>query len=236
MCSPDFDSDMDSCDVSDIDDISGADDISDSDDVEFLDPSDAESEFIDEVDSDDVYVATKMSDDEVLRIEEMWNDTEGVSEDIEPYEATRMSEDEISRIDAMYNGTKDVEPYRATRNSMDIDVVDTDVAEVAASESLEEKFAAEMDALPDDELDTVQAHINVQNQMTEMGILAEYEAQEKEQYDKELFAKLTDDMPRETLEYMREGLAKGDPAVYEYFGLSSDESSGADEMTLSRRR
>lgn len=60
---------------------------------------------------------------------------------------------------------------------------------------------------------------------------------QKEKYDPELFAALTDGLPRESLEQLRNGLATGDPDTYEHFGLNGEENDGNErEYTRTRKK
>lgn len=212
MFDTDFDADFD---VSDADD-SGGEDVSDSlgdEDIEFLDTSDLEASMIETDDvEDDVYHATRMSDDEVKRIDDMWKDKET---DVEPYVATRLSDaDEIQ-------GDAD-------------DVSDGDIP---SPESLEDSFAADVEAMSFDDLNKEQARLAELSQMEDIDIFAEYDVQQASSYDPRLFDALTSGLSKGQLEHLRDGLASGDEKVYEYFGLNDDgDDDPPDELSLTRHR
>lgn len=92
-----------------------------SDDIEFLDTSDisggdAEAVLDIEVDSEDAltddapeevddgfYHASRMSSEEVHRIDDLWSDEDSSqTSDVEPYQATRMTDAEVDAIDDMW--------------------------------------------------------------------------------------------------------------------------------------
>ena len=238
MC--DSDSDFDSgFDVSDTNDTAEFDE-----DVEILDTSDIDSSIPEEVETKDIpatnelddgfYHATRMPEEEVSRIDEMWDETGKKESDIDPYQATRLSD--------MGQGEEVKEPYKATRRSESSDLsgdlsASSDIAKVEMPSSLEEQFAAEIESMSFDVLSAEQARLDSLSQMDDMDIFAEYDAAQKSEYDPELFDALTDGLPRETLEHLKEGLATGDPEVYDYFGLNGGEDEGDDvPPTLSRKR
>ncbi len=232
MC--DFDSDI--SDVQDTAEFDG--------DVELLDTSDIENSIPEEVETDDIpatdelddglYHATRMSEEEVSRIDEMWDETSKKGPIVEPYQATRHSD--MEQVEEVK------EPYKARRISDSSDVSgelsdQSDVVGVEMPSSLEEQFAAEIESMSFDDLSAEQARLDSLSQMDDMDIFAEYDAAPKSKYDPELFAALTDGLPRETLEHLKEGLATGDPEVYDYFGLNGGEGDGNDvPPTLSRKR
>lgn len=234
MC--DFDSGFDVSDTNDTTEFDG--------DIEILDTSDIESSISEEVETDDIpatdelddglYHATRMSEEEINRIDEMWDETSKKESDVEPYQATRLSE--MEQVEEVK------EPYKSTRLSDSSDISgelsdQSDMAGVEMPESLEEQFAAEIEAISFDDLSAEQARLDSLSQMDDLDIFAEYDAAQKSEYDPELFASLTDGLPRETLEHLKEGLATGDPDVYDYFGLNGGEDDGNDvPPTLSRKR
>ena len=175
-------------------------DLQSTDDVEFLDTPDVSD--VETTDLDDgFYHADHMSDEEVARIDDMWDDTPE-SFDVEPYQAVRASDMDKQQNDIGKN---------------------EEASDMLSSLSLEEKFASDI------EVETLQ----------EIGNPFASEVQDVQpqaEYDKELFDALTDDLPRETLEHLKEGLKSGDREVYDYFGLSGTADDGSGEYTLSPRR
>lgn len=206
--------------------------VQDTDDIEFLDTSDMESDVDVEVD-DGFYHATHMSAEEVERIDEMWSDKADIPSDNEPYRASRNSE---SLVD-----TDVIEPYRATRQSdtqdfaSDLDA-SGDTNDLLSPLSLEEQFASDVESMSFDDLRVEQERLDQLSQMEDLDIFASYDAAQNGKYDPELMTALTDGLPRETLEYLKAGLATGDPDVYDYFGLGNDEETGNTDFTRTRKR
>ena len=233
MC--DFDSDFDISDTNDTAEFDGDIGILDTYDIESGIPDEGETDDIpatDELD-DGLYHATRMSEEEVSRIDELWDETSKKESDVEPYQATRLSDIEQEEVK---------EPYKATRLSDSSDMAgelsdQRDVVRVDMPSSLEEQFAADVEAMSFDDLSAEQARLDSLSQMDDMDIFAEYDAAQKHEYDPELFDALTDGLPRETLEHLKEGLATGNPEVYDYFGLNGGEDDENDvPPTLSRKR
>ena len=233
MC--DFDSDFDISDTKDTAEFDGDIGILDTYDIESGIPDEGETDDIpatDELD-DGLYHAARMSEEEVSRIDELWDETNKKESDVEPYQATRLSDIEQEEVK---------EPYKATRLSDSSDMAgelsdQRDVVGVDMPSSLEEQFAADVEAMSFDDLSAEQARLDSLSQMDDMDIFAEYDAAQKPEYDPELFDALTDGLPRETLEHLKEGLATGNPEVYNYFGLNGGEDDENDvPPTLSRKR
>ena len=239
-----FDSDFDSTDMN----VSDCADTPDNDDVEVLDTSDVQ-EVVDsvvevnneELSDNESYKATHMTEEEMQAIDALWQAEK--HEDIEPYKATHLTEEQMKQTDELWdekNAGDIPAPYKATRLDPIDDVstaVDGDSVFDFGSQSLEERFAAEVDAMSLDDLSKEHERIASLSEMDDLDIFAEFDNTQKEKYDPELFAALTDGLPRESLEQLRNGLATGDPDTYEYFGLngdSGDESNGS--PTLSRKR
>lgn len=214
------------------------------DEIEVLDTPDIERSMTKDVEEDDspateelddgFYHATRMSEEEIGRIDELWDEREKKAPEIEPYRAERHSdveqEDEVR------------ETYRATRQSGSSEISGemsdaSDVPKVEMLPSIEDQFAAEIEAMSFDDLSAEQARLDSLSQMDNMDIFAEYDERQHSEYDPDLLAALTDGMPRETLEHLTEGLKNGDPDVFDYFGLSSSEDDNHDgSPTLSRKR
>ncbi|MBE6008576.1 MAG: hypothetical protein E7235_05190 [Lachnospiraceae bacterium] len=75
------------------------------------------------------------------------------------------------------------------------------------------------------------------SEMDDLDIFAEFDNTQKGKYDPELFAALTDGLPRESLEQLRNGLATGDPDTYEYFGLNGKVDDGNEgDYTRTRKK
>lgn len=229
-----FDSDFDSTDVQDTADMDS--------EVEFLDTSDVinenaddveeNNEFVSEEIDDGFYHATRMSEDEVARIDEMWEDNDKSTKDIEPYQA-------IKNSDVIETDIK--EPYRATwisdSNDMVQDTLESnDVLGSETTLSLEEQFAADIESMSFDDLCAEQERLNELSQMDDLDIFEKYDILQKEQYDSELFNELTDGLPRESLEYLKNGLATGNPDVYDYFGLTENDDGENDTSEYIRTR
>lgn len=215
-----FDSDYDSdFAASDIEDSSNSSDISDSssdENVELLDTSDLTDNMSETEDAeDDLYHATRMSDEEVQRIDDMWKEEKSMEDDIEPYKATRLSD-----ADDLTEDSDDVSGEN-----------------VLQSESLEDAFAADVEAMSFDDLYKEQERIDKLSKMDDMDIFVEYDNAQREKYDPELFSALTDGMPKEVLEQLKNGLATGDPDTYDYFGLSGDgDNESSEEYSRARSK
>ena len=195
----------------------------------------------DELSDSESYKATHMTEEEMQAIDALWQAEK--HEDIEPYKATHLTEEQMKQTDEIWdekNAGDIPAPYKATRLDSIDDVstaVDGDSVFDIGSQSLEERFAAEVDAMSLDDLSKERDRIASLSEMDDLDIFAEFDNTQKEKYDPELFAALTDGLPKESLEQLRNGLATGDPDTYEYFGLNGD---GGDESndapTLSRKR
>lgn len=239
-----FDSDFDSNDMS----ISDYPD-TDSNDIEFLDTSDVqeEADSISEQQNDDLsdregYSATVMTEEQQQKIDSLWNS--GQHYDIEPYQATRLSEEQMNQIDEIWEekNTGDIPvPYKATSIDSTDDVSpamygDFDIE--FGFPSLEEEFAAEVDALSLEDLNKEHERLASLSGMNDLDIFAEFDNTQNSEYDSELFNTLIDGLPKETLERLRDGLATGDPDTYEYFGINGDDGSNDSNAshTLSRKR
>ena len=239
-----FDSDFDSTDMS----VSDCADTLDNDDVEFLDTSDVQ-EVVDsvvEVNSEELsdnesYKATHMTEEEMQAIDALWQAEK--HEDIEPYKATHLTEEQMRQTDEIWdekNAGDIPAPYKATRLDSIDDVstaVDGDSVFDFGSQSLEERFAAEVDAMSLDDLSKEHERIASLSEMDDLDIFAEFDNTQKEKYDPELFAALTDGLPKESLEQLRNGLATGDPDTYEYFGLNGKVDDGNEgDYTRTRKK
>jgi len=163
----------------------------------------------------------------------MWSDTEIAASDIEPYRAT--PNDVVAETDV-------TEPYRAVRssesNDMSIDISESGNAlDMESTMSLEEQFASDIESMSFDDLSAEQARLDELSRMDDLDIFSTYDIQQKEKYDSELLDTLTDGLSKEALEHLRDGLANGDPEVYDYFGLNGDVEDGNNEgPTLTLRR
>lgn len=239
-----FDSDFDSSDM----EISEHVDIPDSDDVELLDTSDVQEiidnmleEQCDDLSDNESYKATRMTEEQVQAIDALWRSEK--NKGIEPYKATRLTEEQMKQTDEIWEekSVGDIpEPYKAIRLDVAADistVAGGDTVSDVGLQSLEEQFAAELDALSFDDLSKEHERLASLSEMDDLDIFAEYDNVQKDKYDPELFNALTDGLPRESLEQLRNGLATGDPDTYEYFGLNGDGTDESDEYpTLSRKR
>jgi len=186
-----------------------------------------ESEYTDSTDSlgdEDIELLEGVSDTK---------DDEALAEDIDDgrYHATRMSDEEVQRIDDMWekDDYRDVEPYRATRIA-DIDEIpedtdDTGGGDILSEETIEDQFAADVEAMSFDDLGKEQARLDELSQMDDMDIFAEYDERNASEYNQQLFDELTSGLSKEQLEYLKDGLSNGDKAVFEYFGLNSDDEN-----------
>ena len=216
-----FESDVDSADLLS------------SDDVEFLDTSDTNDESCVDLD-DGFYHADHMSAEEVERIDDIWNDTPDFSSNVEPYKASSNAE--------LLAESDIVEPYHATRiadtKEFAGDLADAgEVEDTFSAKSLEEQFASDVDAMSFDDLRAEQDRLDQLSQMDDLDIFAAYDMEQRGKYDPELFSTLTDGLPRETLEQLKEGLANGNPDVYDYFGLNGGEAGDtAEEISRTRKR
>lgn len=180
------------------------------DGIEFLDTSDIQP--VEETDIDDgTYHATKMSPEEVERIDDLWKEPEDVDADIEPYRASSNSEIVNSDI---------IEPYRAKPLSDTTEL--EDLSDASDSKSIEESFALDIESASIEGINDESENLERLRRMSDEDILAEYSSEGKDKYDPELFNTLTDGLSKEELEHLKEGLASGDKDVYEYFGLNSD--------------
>lgn len=211
------------------------------------------------------YKASRMTEEQVQEIDELWRVEKPV--DIEPYKATHMTEEQVREIDELWRVEKpaNVEPYKATHlteeqmkqtdeiwkangaapyQAVRLDSVkdispnsDNDSIFDLSSQSLEEQFAAEVDALSLDDLSAERERLAKLSEMDDLDIFAEFDKSQRNKYDPDLFNTLTDGLPRGALEQLKNGLATGDPNVYDYFGLNGEkdvESTG--ENIRSRRK
>ena len=180
---------------------------------------------LDELD-DGCYHADRLSEDEVQQINDLWNE-ENKSADVEPYQAERMNEAEGVQSEEL-NSDKllDAEPYHAVLN--DIDTV---------SEDDSDNVTAEMETLSLDELEAVPENIDKFDNEAGMDIFKEHADDGKGSLTEEQYHDLVDDLPKEALEYLRDGLENHDKDVLDYFGLSSenDSSDHPKELILKRR-
>ena len=250
-----FDSDLDTSGFSEITDTGGAEEIDQevSDGVEFLDSSvqidagdmsDAELQYeiqcdiseeveIEPDSSDNVYHATRMSQEEVDRIDAMWQENTGKSE-IEPYHAEPSPASEIN--DA-------VEPYQAIRSTETRDIPheiggQSEYGDFTGIESIEDSFASQVESMSFEDLQLEQSRLDQLSQMDDMDIFAEYDSDHGRGVSSELFHEMIDSMDRDSLQHLRDGLADGNPEVYEQLGLREDEDSSneGNGFTLSRRK
>lgn len=237
-----FDSDFDSNDMS----ISDCADTP-NDDIEFLDTSDVQEDVdsvkkanIDELLDDESYKATHMTEEEMQAIDALWQAEK--HEDIEPYKATHLTEEQMKQTDEIWdekNAGDIPATYKATRLDSIDDVstaVDGDSIFDFGSQSLEEQFAAEVDAMSLDDLSREHERIASLSEMDDLDIFAEFDNTQKAKYDPELFAALTDGLSKESLKQLRNGLAAGDPDTYEYFGLNGETDDENGEYSRTRRK
>ena len=208
-------------------------DLQSSDDVEFLDTSDTNDK--NGVDLDDgFYHADHMSAEEVERIDDMWGDTKESLSNVEPYKASGNAE--------LLAESDIVEPYHATRISdtkeFAGDLADMgEVEDIFSAKSLEEQFASDVEAMTFDDLKVEQDRLDKLSQMDDLDIFTAYDVEQRGKYDPELFNALTDGLPKETLEQLKDGLANGNKDVFDYFGLNdTDGEAGTEEMTRVRKR
>lgn len=145
------------------------------------------------------------------------------------YHATHLSEEEIQQIDDLWKEerTADVEPYHATPNDLDI-ISDTDA----------DRFAAEIEALSLDELEVEQECLDNIHNNADMDVVGEYDTAIKGSLTEEQYHDLVDELPKETLEYLRSGLENREQDVLDYFGLGSadEDSDNTEELVLKRSR
>lgn len=182
---------------------------------------------------EDVYYATRMSAEELEQIDELWKDTENKMIDVEPYRANRNMElDEWEKQ----------EPYKAVRSSdIEKEACDTgegdDSSDKKGLSDFEKEFAADIAAMDYEDLKWKLDHQDELTNPGKMEILEEYDAMQKENDDSELFHSLIDGMPKEALEYFKDGLENGNQKVYDYFGIRDNEDDeDREELKLSRKR
>lgn len=238
-----FDSDFDSTDMS----VSDGGDTLDNDDIEFLDTDDVQDttdniveQQSDNLSDSETYKANRMTEEQVQEIDALWNSEQ--HDDVEPYQATHLTEEQMKQTDEIWEekSTKDIpEPYKAT--SLDpIDDVSTagngDSVFDFGSQSLEERFAAEVDAMSLDDLCKEHERIASLSEMDDLDVFSEFDNTQKAKYDPELFAALTDGLSKESLKQLRNGLAAGDPDTYEYFGLNGETDDENGEYSRARRK
>lgn len=220
-----FDSDFDSTDIG-------------GDDVEFLDTSDSVEEISTDIENSDLdssnevddglYHATRMSEDEVARIDDMW--AQDAVADVEPYHATK--NDVTVEADV-------VEPYKAVINADSSDLAldltePKDLEQSQTIESFEEQFAAEIDAMSLDDLVLERERLERLGGMSDLDFFAEYDKGQSTEYDPELFDTLTKNLSSEQLSQLRDGLASRDPVVLDYFGINGEDDSD-EELVLKKK-
>ena len=224
-----FDSDFDSTDIG-------------GDDIEFLDTLDPDEEISLNIENSDLdnsdkaddglYHATKMSEDEIARIDDIW--AQDAVADVEPYYATK--NDVTVEADV-------VEPYKAVKNADRLDM-ESDLTETAALgqaqtiESFEEQFAAEIDAMSLDDLVAERERLKRLSSMNDLDIFSEFDKRQSIACNPELFDALTKNLSSEQLSQLRDGLVSRDPSVMDYFGFNGeDDTSDSDEnLTFSKKR
>ena len=246
-----FDSDLDTSGFSEMTDTGGAEgtDQEVGDGVEFLDTleqtdagdmgdaelqDDIQSEISRELEvepdsSDNVYHAARMSQEEVDRIDSLWQDSIGQSE-IEPYHAEPFSVSEVN---------DSVEPYQAIRSADTRDITDEigghpEYGDFSGVESIEESFASQVESMSFDDLQLEQSRLDQLSQMDDMDIFAEYDSEHSSGVSSEQFQEIIDSMDRDSLQQLKDGLTNGDPDIYEQLGLRGEEDS-ENGLTLSRK-
>ena len=113
--------------------------------------------------SDNVYHAERMSQAEIDRIDDMWQEDTGKTEK-DPYHAKPL---EISEINAT------VEPYHAITSTDIRDISDgitgyPDYGDLTEAESLEDSFASQVEAMSFDELQLEQSRLDQLSQMDDL--------------------------------------------------------------------
>lgn len=201
------------------------------DDVEFLDTSDSAEEISLDIENSDLdnsdkaddglYHATRMSEDEVARIDDIW--AQDAITDVEPYCAAKNDVTVESDV---------VEPYKAVKHVDSLDLESeltetTDLGETQTVKSFEEQFAAEIDAMSLDDLVAERERLERLSNMNDLDIFAEFDKSQATKYDPELFDALTKNLTSEQLSQLRDGLAARDPAVLDYFGIRDEDDPGA---------
>ncbi len=246
-----FDSDLDTSGFSEVTDTGGVEEIGQEvgDGADFLDAleqtdsgdmSDAEmqngiqSEISGELEmepdsSDNVYHATRMAQEEVDRIDAMWQDSTGKAE-IEPYRADPFIANEIN---------DSVEPYQAIRSTDTRDISDEigghpEFRDFTGVESIEDAFASQVESMSFDDLQLEQSRLDQLSQMDDMDIFAEYDSNHSHGVSSEQFHEIIDSLDRESLQQLKNGLANGEPDIYEQLGLMDEEDS-ENGLKLSRK-
>lgn len=250
-----FDSDLDTSGFSEMTDTGGSEGIDQEvgDGVEFLDVLEqtdtgdmGDAELQDDIrseisgnlevepdSSDNVYHATRMSQEEVDRIDSMWQDRTSESE-IEPYHAEPFSASEIN---------DSVEPYQAIRIADTRDISDEidghpEYGDFTGVESIEDSFASQVESMSFDDLQLEQSRLDQLSQMDDMDIFAEYDSKHGREVSAEQFHEMIDSIDRASLQQLRDGLVDGNPEIYDQLGLRQDDdtSNGEESMVLSRKR
>ena len=220
-----FDSDFDSTNIG-------------GDSIKFPDTSDSDEEISLEIENSDLdnsdkaddglYHASRMSEDEVDRIDDIW--AQDAAADVEPYCA--MKNDVTVEADV-------VEPYKAAKNADGLDLESdltetTDLGQAQTVESFEEQFAAEIDAMSLDDLVAERERLERLSSMNDLDIFAEFDKRQSIEYDPDLFDTLTKNLSSEQLSQLRDGLSSRDPVVLDYFGLNGEDDSD-EELVLKKK-
>lgn len=183
--------------------------------------------------SDNMYHASRMSQEEIDRIDDLWQKDTSNAE-VEPYHAEPLSVSEIS---------DSVEPYHATGSTDTGDISDeigsrSEYGDIPQVESIEDSFASQVESMSFDDLQLEQSRLDQLSQMDDMDIFAEYDSNHGRGFSSEQFHEMIDSMDRDSLQQLRDGLSDGNPDVYKQLGLREDDDSSSDEneLTLSRKR
>lgn len=146
------------------------------------------------------------------------------------YHAGHMSDEEVKRIDEMWDEGKDysdVEPYKAV-SSGEL----SDIEDVALTD--EEKFAAQIESMSLDDLQTERDRLEELSKMSDMDIFSDYDKQTSED-GLEQFDTAIESLSLEQLADLRDNLEMRDPATLEYFGIEDEETGGNPSLGLRKK-
>lgn len=204
---------------------------SDSVDIDAFDLSSDGSSPSDLLSEDDgLYHASKLSEDNLERIDKLWSDDSSDS-DAEPYIASEITAEEVEQIDEFVERS-DVEPYRA--HTLDLEGQDLD--DVTDSLSSEDLFAQQIEAMSLDELREERERIERLSQMSDIDIFAEYDLQLKGATEGSA-SDMMDDPSGQELETLRDGLENKDHDLMESIKIDdTDDDDDTPRLQLKLRR
>lgn len=176
---------------------------------------------------DDLYHARELTKEELERIDDLWG--EKTAPDVEPYTARELTKEDLERIDELWNAdNKEIDEQISDINcaetsefsSRDIKT-NNSLADMQETQSLEEKFAADVQSMSDVDLVKEQEKIKELSQMDDNDIL-KMEDIRTDCDDNHPFDDLMNTLSKEQLQLLRDGLANRDRDILDALGIPDD--------------